>query len=246
MIEVFRILIDLNDRQMVEASVNNAPVSSSQALTLVWFNTVFGTHVKLHAMANWGIASNVEDMQLSWMQVCTIMYNFFGYTTFSRTITEFWYFTGLTARNYSDIRNASAKNAEAGVPYHKPLRDLAKHSHFVDFMLKVRNKFHQEFSRYQADFPGADGEALFVGSIMHGLDHAMMDVNLPEPLWLDVDDPRFGAMAELMRHVRVGFAPDLPCLLFNQRCKDMRHPLFREVFKFANSIDPVLARQMDA
>ena len=113
-------------------------------------------------------------------------------------------------------------------------------------MLRVRAKFLREFKQHTADFPDAEGEALFLGTVMHSLDHVMMGTNLPEPLWLDVGDARFGATAELMRHVLVGFVPDLPGPLFHRRCKDMRHPLFRDVFEFAEKIDPWLAGQMDA
>merc|ERR1712038_1269854 len=46
-------------------------------------------------------------------------------------------------------------------------------------------------------FPGVNGEAIFVGTILHSLDHTLMDWNLEDPLWLDVNDPEFHHMAEL-------------------------------------------------
>ena len=243
----FRILIDLNNRRMVGATVDGEAVSASQALTLLWFHNAFSTHVQLHSMANWGIATRpVPDRQLAWLQTATVLYNFYGFTTFARTITRFLAATGLTARDYSDVRTALCRAAAVGVPSHGPLRELAAHSRFVHFMLRVRAKFLREFARHAADFPGADGEALFLGTVMHSLDHVMMGANLPEPLWLDVGDARFGATAELMRHVLVGIVPDLPGPLFRRRCRDMRHPLFRDVFEFAEEIDPWLAGQMDA
>ena len=42
-----------------------------------------------------------------------------------------------------------------------------------------------------------------------------MDWNLKDPLWLNVNDPRFGEMAEVGRVVKVGFVPDLPGLYFH-------------------------------
>jgi len=87
---------------------------------------------------------------------------------------------------------------------------------------------------------------MFIGTIGHGLDHCMMDENLEDPLWLDVQDSDFGAMAEFMRHVRVGFAPDLPALTFNTRYKHMNHPFYRKIYNYAASINVWFADRMDA
>jgi hypothetical protein len=242
----FKILVDLTSRRMVEATIDGDQVSAKKALTLLWFDTVFGTHVKIHAMANWGIAHQAENLQIKWMQWCTVMYNFFGFTTFTRTITEFWYRVGFTLRCYSNVMKASSSSAASGVPFHGDIRKLCEHSELVDFLTKVRRKFLVEFRRYHADFEGADGEGMFVGTICHSLDHCMMDENLEDPLWLDVDDPEYGAMAELMRHVRVGFVPDLPGLLFNQRYKHLSHPLYQNVYNYAAFVNPWFADRMDA
>lgn len=60
-------------------------------------------------------------------------------------------------------------------------------------------------------FCGTDGEATFVGTVLHPLDHhTMMEWNMEDPLWLDVDDPRFGKMAEVGRVIKVRFVPDVP------------------------------------
>ena len=44
-----------------------------------------------------------------------------------------------------------------------------------------------------------------------------MDWNLEDPLWLDVDDPEFGKMAEMGRIVKMGFVADVPFLYFQKR-----------------------------
>merc|ERR1712187_88238 len=245
-INKFQILIDLEKRSMVEAIIDGQQVSAKKAMTLLWFDTVFGTHVKIHAMSNWGVAEHVESLQLKWMQTCTVMYNYFGFTVFSRAITEFWFNTGLTLRCYSNVKCASAHSASTGVPFHASVRQLRTHSRLVDFMLKVRKAFLAEFKHHPSDFKGVDGEAMFVGTICHSLDHCMMDENLEDPLWLDIEDPEFGAMAELMRHVRVGFVPDLPGLTFNTRYKHMNHAFHRKIYNYAASVNPWFADRMDA
>merc|ERR1712032_25449 len=237
----FRIWIDLESRRMAEASIDGQPVSAKKALILLWFDTVFGNHVKIHAMANWGLACRVESWQIWWMQVCTVMYNYFGFVVFSRAITEFWSQSGLTLRCYSNVKHASAHAAATGVPLHGNISRLSSHSSLVRFLLKVRARFMTEFRRHKDDFDGADCEAMFVGTICHSLDHCMMDQNLGDPLWLDVEDEEFCAMADLMRHVRVGFVPDLPGLAFNVRYKHIKHPFHQSVYTYAREVDRWLA-----
>ena len=71
-------------------------------------------------------------------------------------------------------------------------------------------------------------------------------MNVEDALWLDIDDPEFGCMAEVTRFVRVGFVEDLPGISFPHRYKDISHPFYQEVYKAAYALDPVLADQMDA
>lgn len=86
---------------------------------------------------------------------------------------------------------------------------------------------------------------MFVGTVLHSLDHTLMEWNLPDPLWLDVDDPKFGKMAEMGRVVRVGFVQDVPFLYFNKRFKGSNHPFYKEVYEKAAKVDKKLADHMD-
>jgi len=240
------ILVELGSKTMLEAVVDGRKISAKKALILLWFETVFGNHVKIHAMSNWGVSEQVEDLQLRWMSVCTVMYNYFGFAVFPRMITEFWYKMGFTKLCYSNVQFASSHSAATGVPVHGNIRELRAFSPLVNFMCKVRSKFLVEFSKYKDDFKDVDAEAMFVGTICHSLDHCMMDVNIEDALWLDVDDDEYGAMAELMRHVRVGFVPELPGLIFDHRYKHMPHPLYQNVYAYAHKINPWFAERMDA
>ena len=58
-------------------------------------------------------------------------------------------------------------------------------------------------------FLGIYPEGLFSGTSLQSLNHLLMEWNLEDPLWFDVDDVRFGKMAELGRIMRVGFVPDI-------------------------------------
>ena len=99
---------------------------------------------------------------------------------------------------------------------------------FSQFVVKVRALFLAEFANHKELFPGVDGEAMFVGTVLHSLDHVshfiqsllhhkmdfshtdilllqtLMDWNLKDALYLDTSDPRFGKMAEVGQIVKVG------------------------------------------
>ena len=68
---------------------------------------------------------------------------------------------------------------------------------------------------------------------------------LEDPLWLDVDDPRFGKMAELGRIVRVGFVPEVPGYCFHRHFKGSGHPFYEAVYAKAVKINKKLADNME-
>ena len=84
-----------------------------------------------------------------------------------------------------------------------------------------------------------------MGTILHSLDHTLMEWNLADPLWLDVNDSWFGKMAELGRIVRVGFVSDVPLLYFHERSKNSGHPFYDAVYEKAVKINKRLADKMD-
>ena len=86
---------------------------------------------------------------------------------------------------------------------------------------------------------------MFVGTVLHSLDHTLMDWNLEDPLWLDVDDEKFGKMAEVGRIVKAGFIPDLQGLYFHKRFKNSGHPFYDSVYSKAVKLNKKLADNMD-
>ncbi len=51
-------------------------------------------------------------------------------------------------------------------------------SRFFKFFVKVRAIFLSKFQQYKHLFPGVDGEAIFIGTVLYSLDHTLMDLNL--------------------------------------------------------------------
>jgi len=80
---------------------------------------------------------------------------------------------------------------------------------------------------------------------MHSLDHALMDWNLEDPLWLDVDDPKYGKMAEIGRIIKVGFVPEVGGYYFHRKWKGSGHPFYEAVYRKLVKIDRKFADAMD-
>jgi len=249
--DLFAVDIDLDTKLFVKAKLDDVVLTASETLILLWFNTISAQHVKLHAMANWGINDHpdVKDVNpfLAQNSLVTTMYNFFGYSMFSKFLKT-WEKQGLLSDGWSE-KNSFIKcvnhGVRDGVGQHGNIIELAKYSRYVNFSVQVRAIFIDEFARQKHLFPGVHGEAFFVGTVLHSLDHTLMEWNLDDPLWLDVDDKKFGKMAELGRIVRVGFVPDVPFLYFNKRFKGSKHPFYKRVYERAAKIDKDLADNMD-
>ena len=99
----------------------------------------------------------------------------------------------------------------------------------------------EEFQNYSHLFPGVNAEGLFAATVLHSLDHELMEWNLEDPLWLDVKDARFGKMAELGRVVRVGFVPRVPGCYFSRFFKGSGHPFFEAVYFKASKVNKKMA-----
>lgn len=62
---------------------------------------------------------------------------------------------------------------------HPNINDLVKHSRLVNFIIKCRAIFLKEFEIHKKSyFPGVHGEAMFIGTVLHSLDHMNMDINI--------------------------------------------------------------------
>merc|ERR1739844_23929 len=103
--DLFAVDIDLDTKRFVKAKLDNEDLTASETLILLWFNTIAAQHVKLHAMANWGINQNESIKEtnpfLHQNSVVTAMYNFFGYSTFSNFLKT-WENQGLLSEGWSE------------------------------------------------------------------------------------------------------------------------------------------------
>ena len=132
--------------------------------------------------------------------VVTTMYNFFGYSSFSGFLS-IWAKQGLLSNGWADPHMPLIKCFNHGIKdnvyQHAQIESLTKYSRFVkvreaialapsfnyfqlqplthncslQFVVKTRAIFLTEFAKHKALFPGVDGEAMFVGTVLHSLDH---------------------------------------------------------------------------
>jgi hypothetical protein len=114
---------------------------------------------------------------------------------------------------------------------------------------KIRSEF-VEFS-LGFDFPAIDAEAMFVGTIIHGIDHAnLYDVSSmrapgrEQSICSDTGD--FRLMEEIARITIAGLASDLPGIGFAHQYRDSPHPFYQKVYAFAKKINKTYADRMDA
>lgn len=244
-----RIELDLDGRSFHQGWLTHQsgevwPLTAAQAVIMIWFDSISATHVKLHAYANWATNVNAPMHFQQRNSFVTIMYNYFGYEVFPR-LAALWRDSGAAKHDFTQITKVFDHGISRGVPAHPRIRELLPHSQLASFIIKVRNFFLNLYNDYKAEFLAMDGEAMFIGTILHSLDHTLMAWNLLDPLWLDVDDPKFGVCAEVGRFVRVGFVDDLPFIAFAKRYKDATHPFYQAVYKHAASINKRLADHMD-
>ena len=250
--DLFAVDIDLNTKRLVKAKLDGINLDAKETVILLWFNTIGAQHVKIHAMANWGVIVDeaLADVNPFFRRnsVATVMYNYFGYTSFNGFF-QTWVDEGLASPGWlkpeKPLVQSFNHGIKEGVWQHGQIVDLVKHSEFVKFVVLVRSIFFAELQKHKHLFPDVDGEAMFVGTILHSLDHTLSDWNLKDPLWLDVDNPRFGKMAEVGRIVKVGFVSDVPGIYFHKRFKGSGHPFYEAVYRKAAKINKKLADNMD-
>jgi len=233
-----RILIDIRNRKILEATFSNKNLELGDALSLAFLNGATHTHPVIHSYANWGINPNSNNEFLRKMAISTIKFNNLG-------VNAVPWFLGMLNRlgvlKYitCDVGRIVTHQGPHTVPPHAHLRHLTEDVESVDFIVKVRKFFLEEFVKHQDDFPGIDGEALFIGTVLHSLDHTQTSHSL------DISDFRgsdeFLASRELATVILSCFTDEHPFTLFERRFSHAPHEFYRSVYQFAATLNTRLA-----
>ena len=162
--DLFAVDIDLDTKKFVKAKLDDSDLTVQDTFILLWFNTIAAQHVKLHAMANWGINDHQSIKKsnafLYQNSVVTVIYNYFGYSAFSNFL-KVWEKQGLLSEGWSEkgcFIKCVNHGIKDGVGQHGNIVELVKHSRFVNFIVKVRAVFMDQFAKHKELFPGIDGE----------------------------------------------------------------------------------------
>lgn len=280
--EKLRLLIALKKKEKLEghrllkAWIGEKELTAQETYMFMSLRIFTSGHAQIHALANWAVnPQNFANPFLRRMSIITVVYNYYGLNVFNRVVLFLQSFCKPFNHIHKDIPAKSESEGhshqkaqghihlfnmgmKSGVKHHsRSVQELMPYSSFVTFIVKVRKIFHEEFKRYENDFPGIDVEALFNGTVMHSLDHTQAGDITKDPLWFrsnnnrdlkpeaEQDNSHYEWMEEFCRFARCGFVDDLPGLLFNYRFKDAPHPFFKKVYNFAYKINPYLADSMD-
>ena len=98
----------------------------------------------------------------------------------------------------------------------------------MSFVVKARTVFLSEFNKHKDLFPEANGESVFVGIIIHLLDHSTAATL--DSIWFDRDDKKYGVMVSLIALIIVGFVPDVEDIYFRKQFKGSGHPFYESVY----------------
>ncbi len=203
-----RVQISLGRKEMIDAKLDGRSLNARETFTIVSFFIINSSHANIHGLSNWGIGVNEKTIdEAIWNGKVSIIYNWLGYTIFPRFVLPLLCWTGVLSTKIKEWRPIFDMGMHNGVPQHGHLVKLAKHSHIVSFMLKLRVLFEKEFKNFRHDFPEVDSaEGLFLCTIVHSLDHYMLSEY--GHLWADETHPEFGGMAELVHLSRSAFVDD--------------------------------------
>jgi len=136
-------------------------------------------HSQSHSLANWGIDVDSSNKFIRDMSLITTVYNFFGNVGGSQFLDP----------NKIGYQNATGFHYifECPIYRHDYIAELSKYSESVRFVIRTRREFLRKFEELKNDdsangsnnrwgLQNIDGEAMFVGTLIHSLDHSLIHV----------------------------------------------------------------------
>merc|ERR1719499_1373248 len=207
-------------------------------LCLLYYQNVSSNHVQGHTFANWGTDNESPNPFIRRMSNITIIYNYFGRTVFVG-LTHFLHWIGFSKYGHTDFGKTVQSGLDTPIVNHGNIRQLAKYSVWVHFITQLRSRFLEEFEAacHSGDFGMVDGEALFVGTVIHSLDHLELEKCVDEATWFTCNTKEFEPMQWCCRVVRAGFVDDIPAISFSFSFKDAPEGFYSKVYRHARQID---------
>lgn len=253
--------LDLEKGKAIEGSFNGKKLRPCDLLALAVSVGSGNSHTVIHSYANWGtnVGYNVNPF-IRRMGVLTIKWNYYGVTT-SQTFIDLCRSLGLVkyisskTSKLSVYMNHQVQRHSHGSRGFKALKKLEPYSQTIKFLFKLRPYFLMRFEYHQADFPDIDGESLFVGTVIHSIDHIQTANLMNRDVLSDFSgrgDPEYKADHEFGALV-IGVMSSKPMGYFFEsrmshisKNKRWGHPFYREVYDYAVKINPRLAGYLEA
>jgi len=254
------IKLDLKARRQQSATFCGEAVGPHDCLALIFCALAGNVHAVVHSYANWGLnTSRAMHGFMRRMAIVTIKYNNIGVESYPcvmamlRQLGVARHITNVNTRltcyfNHSVPSHTCGISVEGRGCPHANLQKLQKHSEVVDFVFKVRRRFLADFQEFKKDFPGVDGEAHFIGTAMHSIDHRNGGRLVDNRVFTGMHpnkDPRFAATHE-WASIAHACATDRPPRLIDLGFKHAGHPFYRKVYAYAEKLNPLLASYMEA
>lgn len=257
----FEVRLDLKARRQLSATFDDEAVGAHDSLALLMNAVAGNVHPVVHSFANWGLNTG---RQMHWfirrMACITIKYNNIGVESYPAVMNLLRWF-GLVSLDINDITTRLTCYVHHNVPNHRrnvtlegrgcPFRSLGKlrpHSEMVEFIFKVRIVFLSEFIKHQNDFPGIDGEAHFIGTVMHSVDHRNAGRTVDNRVFTGKHPnkaPIYAATHEWASIAHACATDRPPLRMFDCSFKRAGHPFYRKVYKYAEKINTRLASYME-
>ena len=244
-----RATVDNRSHRLITATLvlnddSEIMLSATDALVLVVSYAGLILHPQIHSQANFAVDLDHSDKFLKKKSVVTALFNSYGNT-------NTWLFPwGLPVNDGSfqkqifDHANRLGVGPEPGntpCPHSPHLQALSQHSPYVRWVLSCRASFMQIMRKpeHRKLLRNIDVDAMFQEMVMHSLDHAQF-ANLIDPRMIDRYKTQFPSMAVGAQISRAGFTERLPGLLFPTLLKDVKHPLYRQLYAAAKELDEKL------
>lgn len=246
-------LFDCEQRRIKSCHFNEESLCATDALVLLMASSVFHTHPILHSFSNWMVNTDYGiDAFTRRMGLITVKFNNLGMVIFSMFVDA------VKQLKIIDVGIKQMKmvlHLHHTVPHHghgtrgfDALHKLAKYSKWADFVLKLRPFFLLKFEEHSAQFPDVDGEALFIGTVLHSLDHRCFGDNASIPVVRDLHrrgDPNLHLNHQIMAFTLATSICKSPYYIHNVSFKKAGCKFFREVYEHAATINKRFADKLD-
>eukprot|EP00928_Gymnodinium_smaydae_P061246 TRINITY_DN45379_c0_g1_i1.p1 TRINITY_DN45379_c0_g1~~TRINITY_DN45379_c0_g1_i1.p1 ORF type:complete len:587 (+),score=92.24 TRINITY_DN45379_c0_g1_i1:133-1761(+) len=236
--------VDLQEKVLMRASYGDKDIQADEAMIALNIVALFMGHPLLHAYTNWAVNPESPDRDTRRCSIVTVLYNNYGKEGFGYLLDL------LNGLGLSPVGSACYGSLISTISQHPPqhshVRCLMQHSDFVAYVVKARNFFLNEFAKYQADFPGIDGEALFLTCVFHAIDHFNY-CRLQSALDIVCSNSEYLTEMVMIRSALVATADKLwlAPFFYDLTCRGSRHPLFQRLYHFCKRLDCTLADEME-